>query len=151
MKSLMIGLCLSLLASGLAQASEELALFKSPTCGCCVKWQENMESKGYTFQVHHPADLNSVKAIHGIEPKLASCHTAVSADGHVFEGHIPSRYIDQFLADPPEGAIGLSVPQMPAGSPGMEMGNRFQPYPVVLVMSDGQHKLYAAVRSPEDQ
>ena len=75
--------------------------------------------------------LDGIKLEAGISPAARSCHTAISTDGYVFEGHIPSRYIRQFLAAPPEGARGLVVPGMPVGSPGMEMGDRFDPYDIL--------------------
>ncbi|NCV99393.1 MAG: hypothetical protein EBW26_01600 [Proteobacteria bacterium] len=74
-----------------------------------------------------------------------SCHTAVSSDGYIFEGHIPSEYITQFLTEKPANALGLSVPGMPHGSPGMEVGNHFMPYDVLVLYKDGTSKVYAQV------
>ena len=81
---------------------------------------------------------------------MQSCHTGVSADGYFFEGHIPAKFVTAFLANPPENAAGLAVPGMPAGSPGMEMGDRFNPYSVILVKKDGTTEVYATpfVRGP---
>ena len=67
-----------------------------------------------------------------IEPQFRSCHTAVSSDGYLFEGHIPSRFVRQFLKENNLNAIGLSVPGMPLGSPGMEVEGRFTPYDVLI-------------------
>ena len=128
-----------------------LDVYKSRTCQCCQQWIQHMEGVGFATQTHHPADLNRVKNDYGIAPEYQSCHTAVTSDGYVFEGHIPARFVQQFLENPPEGAIGLSVPGMPAGSPGMEMGDRFMPYQVWLLKKDGSAEVFASVNSRDQQ
>ncbi len=128
-----------------------LDVYKSPTCGCCGKWVEHAEQRGFSLSTHHPADLNKLKADKGIAPEVQSCHTAVSAEGYVFEGHIPARYIRDFLAAPPAGARGLAVPAMPVGSPGMEVEGRFTPYEVLLLKDDGATEVYARVTTPAQQ
>ena len=122
-----------------------LDVYKSRTCGCCKKWISHIEDFGFESEVHHPADLNKIKADKGIAPRYQSCHTAVSSDGYVFEGHIPGHIIQQFLADPPKDAIGLAVPGMPAGSPGMEVGDRRDEYDVLILSKDGSHRVYEHV------
>ena len=119
-----------------------LDVYKSRTCGCCEQWVEHVETSGIETVVHHPANLNKLKADKGILPRYQSCHTAVSNDGYVFEGHIPAHIIQQFLADPPQNSIGLAVPAMPVGSPGMEMGNRHDDYDVLLLKKDGNAEVY---------
>ena len=139
--------------SEVAQSSPAIAmdLYKSPTCGCCGKWADHAEDRGFSLTTHHPADLNKLKAERGIAAQYQSCHTVVSADDYVFEGHIPARFIHQFLTAPPADAIGLAVPAMPMGSPGMEMGDRFTPYQVLLLKRDGSAEVYAEVSSPLEQ
>ncbi len=132
-------------------ATIAMDLYKSPTCGCCGKWAEHAEDRGFSLTTHHPADLNKVKLERGVAASYQSCHTAVSAEGFVFEGHIPARFIQQFLAAPPADAIGLAVPAMPAGSPGMEMGDRFTPYQVLLLKRDGSAAVFAEVNTPLEQ
>ena len=83
--------------------------------------------------------------------RYGSCHTGVSKDGFVFEGHVPARYIIQFLNNPPADARGLTVPAMPLGSPGMEYNDQFAPYEVLLLKKDGSVEVYAAVESYEQQ
>ena len=78
--------------------------------------------------------------------KYRSCHTSVSENGHIFEGHVPSKYISQFLSENHPNAIGLSVPGMPLGAPGMEYKDRFTPYDVLILFKDGTSKVYAQVR-----
>jgi len=136
-----------------ANSSEQLLgrvtldVYKSRTCGCCEQWIEHVETSGFEAIVHHPVNLNQLKADKGISLRYQSCHTAVSNDGYVFEGHIPARIIQQFLADPPQNAIGLAVLGMPAGSPGMEMGNRHDDYDVLLLKQGGNAEIYRHITS----
>lgn len=128
-----------------------LMVYKSPTCGCCKEWISHIERAGFTTETRHPANLERFKDQHGIATNLRSCHTAVSPGGYVFEGHIPARYIQQFLDNPPADAIGLSVPGMPVGSPGMEVGDKFIPYQVLLLKHDGSTEVFARVEQPTQQ
>ena len=80
-----------------------------------------------------------------------SCHTAVSQSGYVFEGHVPAKFIQQFLQNPPKNALGLAVPAMPLGAPGMEMGDRFLPYRIMLLNQNGSATLYATVNNAKEQ
>ena len=140
--------------SGMAQTpttERPLVVYKSPTCGCCEEWIHHLESSGFSAEIKHPADLNQVKSEYRISPAYQSCHTAISEEGYVFEGHIPAKHIRQFLGNPPTNAIGLAVPGMPPGSPGMEMGDRFSPYQVLLLKKDGSHEVYATVERQEEQ
>ena len=128
-----------------------LTVLKSPTCGCCVKWMEHLHDNGFSTAVEEPENLEQQKAQLGIGPRYRSCHTAVSAQGFVFEGHVPSKFIHAFLAAPPEGSIGLSVPGMPVGSPGMEVGERFMPYQILLLQKDGSTEIFAEINAALDQ
>lgn len=132
-------------------AAVALDVYKSETCGCCQFWIDHANERGFQSTIHHPADLDAVKNRFGIAPRYQSCHTAVSEDGYVFEGHIPAKLIHQFLAETPEGAIGLAVPGMPLGSPGMEVGERFTPYQVLLLKEDGSSEVYAQVSEAASQ
>ena len=132
-------------------AGSRLSVYKSPACGCCADWVDHIEAAGFTTSIHHPENLNRIKAARGIAPRYGSCHTAISGQGYVFEGHIPARYIRQFLENPPAAAIGLAVPAMPAGSPGMEMDGRFSPYQVLLLDKDGGHTVFARVATQAEQ
>jgi len=123
-----------------------LDVYKSPTCGCCEGWIDHLEGEGFKTLIHHPSDLNAIKQQHGISPSVQSCHTAVSNQGYVFEGHIPADLIKRFLDNPPEGAIGLAVPGMPIGSPGMEMGDRYDDYSVMLIGKDGSAEVYQQIK-----
>ena len=123
-----------------------LVVHKTPTCGCCKKWMKHLEENDFNLSSQDHQNLNDIKDMHNIKPEYRSCHTAVSSDGFIFEGHIPSKYITQFLSENHDDAIGLSVPGMPLGSPGMEFDDRFMPYDVLILFKDGSSKVYAEIR-----
>lgn len=133
------------------EAHSQLQVYKSPTCGCCTGWVEHMNNHGHQTHVHHPRDLNQIKNASAIPANARSCHTAISTSGFVFEGHIPAKYIEHFLANPPAGAKGLIVPAMPVGSPGMEYNDQFMSYSIMQLNSDGTLSRYARVDSSKDQ
>jgi len=128
-----------------------LEVYKKPTCRCCSTWMVHLEDQGIETNAHHIKYLSAFKAEKSIPPRFQSCHTAVSQDGYVFEGHIPAKYIHQFLQEKPDGAIGLAVPAMPVGSPGMEAGRHFRPYAVLLLKGDGSAEIYAQIKTQEEQ
>lgn len=129
-----------------------LDVYKSPTCGCCKKWISHVDESGFQSEVHNRRDTSFIKEKKGIEPRYRSCHTAISKDGYAFEGHVPAKFIQQFLKEKHgNNVIGLSVPAMPLGSPGMEVGDKFHPYKVLLLKSDGSYEIYANVQTYEEQ
>lgn len=136
----------------LAQAahSTELSMtvYKTPTCGCCQKWIDHLHENEMEPNVVSMDDLSPIKTKFNIAGRYRSCHTAVvttEEGGYVFEGHVPAEYVAAFLSNPPEGSIGLSVPGMPIGSPGMEVGDRKEYYQVLLLLEDGSNAVYAEV------
>lgn len=131
--------------------AKPVTVYKSPTCGCCKVWIRHIEDSGIETITEEPDDLNGLKTRLGISPRVRSCHTAVTADGYVFEGHIPAKLIKAFLANPPDNALGLTVPGMPVGSPGMESGDRFMPYQVIQMNRDGSLEVYASIATAADQ
>ena len=143
-----IGFSGSLLADG---ATIHLDVYKSPYCGCCTLWMDHLVENGFTSTSHHPEELGVLKQELGVPARYGSCHTGVSEAGFVFEGHVPARYVRAFLDNPPEDAIGLTVPAMPVGSPGMEYKDQFNPYDVLLLKRDGSVEVYASVASYEEQ
>ncbi len=124
----------------------QLLIHKTPTCGCCKKWIKHLEEDGFLTLSEDHQSLQEIKEKYNIKPKYRSCHTGVSKEGYIFEGHIPSKYISQFLSEKNPNAIGLSVPGMPLGSPGMEIEGMFTPYNVLILFKDGSSKVYAEVR-----
>ena len=155
MKKIYLGFLLFLLTSFVgasnisklhSDSSLELLVHKTPTCGCCKMWVKHMEENGFTVNTKDHQSLVKIKEELKINPEHRSCHTGVSSQGHFFEGHIPSKYVSQFLSEGNPDAIGLSVPGMPLGSPGMEVEDRFTPYDVLVHLKDGSTKVYAEIR-----
>ena len=136
-----------------AQSIEDVVLnvYKEPTCGCCNGWIEHMNDNGYSTAFHHPTNIQKLKDEFGLKNEWRSCHTAVHKDGYYFEGHIPEKFIAQFLSAPPQGSMVLAVPGMPIGGPGMEMGIRFTPYDILLINKDGTHSIFASIKKASDQ
>ena len=155
MKKIYLGFLLFLLTSFVGAtnisklhsgSSLELLVHKTRTCGCCKMWVKHMEENGFTVNTKDHQSLVKIKEELKINPEHRSCHTGVSSQGHFFEGHIPSKYVSQFLSEGNPDAIGLSVPGMPLGSPGMEVEDRFTPYDVLVHYKDGSTKVYAEIR-----
>lgn len=128
-----------------------LHVYKTPTCSCCRAWVSHLENENMLTQTTNLSSLSNLKDDYGIANQYQSCHTAVSKNGFVFEGHVPAKFIKEFLQAPPENAIGLSVPGMSVGSPGMESGNQFMPYSILVLMKNGEARNYAEVKSYADQ
>jgi hypothetical protein len=101
-----------------AEKGPLLTMYSSPFCGCCVKWLDYLEAEGFRVKSSHRNDMALVKKERGVPPSASSCHTAV-IEGYVVEGHVPAEAIERMLAERPD-IVGLTVPGMPAGSPGME-------------------------------
>lgn len=129
----------------------ELLVYKTPTCGCCKKWISHIEDEGIIADSKDFQNISSLKTRFGIKPNYRSCHTAVTKNGFVFEGHVPAKFIKQFLSEKHDNAIGLSVPAMPIGTPGMEVGERFMPYNVLILFKDGNSKVYAKLNTYDEQ
>ena len=132
---------LALLACTSSAAASVIDVAKTPWCGCCSVWVDRMREAGFELAVREVEDLNPVADAAGVPRNLRGCHTA-TVEGYVIEGHVPAEDIRRLLAERPD-AVGLSVPGMPIGSPGMEQGDRVQPYHVVLIMRDGQHRIWS--------
>jgi hypothetical protein len=120
-----------------------LTVYKSPTCGCCANWVEYMKKNGFAVDAHDVGEelLNETKATAGVPVPLRSCHVAL-AGGYAFEGHIPADLVTKVLTEKPK-ALGLAVPGMPAGSPGMEMGGQHAPYQVMAFDRQGKVWVFA--------
>lgn len=147
-RHLMIALAAVLsLSLGAARAdqpeSTKLEVWKSPACGCCSKWASHMEANAYhvtTNDVSQSA-LDRIKREAGIGDDLAACHTA-RIGGYVVEGHVPAEAVTRLLKEKPD-AVGITVPGMPVGSPGMEFGDEKEVYEVLLVKKDGTTEVFS--------
>ena len=101
-------------------AVAEVVVYKSPTCQCCTKWVDYLRKQGFTVVAHDTSGMTAVKAELGVPDAVSSCHTAM-VGGYVVEGHVPAADIQRLLKEHPK-VVGLSVPGMVTGSPGMEGG-----------------------------
>ena len=125
-------------------AATPVEIWKDPSCGCCHDWMEHMQANGFSFTVHDTGN-NAVRAQLGLPQKLGSCHTAL-VGGYLIEGHVPASDVRKLLQQKPK-ALGLAVPGMPVGSPGMDgavYGNRRDPYDVLLVERGGSTKVFSS-------
>jgi len=129
-------------AASQASAWPIVEVYKTPTCGCCAKWVEHMQSHGFTVRTTDTTDIAPVKARHQIPAQVESCHTAV-VDGYVVEGHVPAADVQRLLTERPAIA-GLAVGGMPIGSPGMEFPDmKTQPYNVMAFDKDGSTRVFS--------
>ena len=118
-----------------------LDVFKDPNCGCCGAWVDHMRAAGFAVTVTSVDDTTAARKRLGMPDRLGGCHTAM-VGGYVLEGHVPSADVRKLLAAKP-AALGLAVPGMPVGSPGMEVGSRKDPFEVLLVSRDGRTTVFA--------
>ncbi len=123
-------------------AAKEVHVFKSRSCGCCGAWVRHMKSAGFAVKVTDVDDTTAERKRLGMPEHFGSCHTA-TVDGYVLEGHVPAAEVKQLLAAG-INAVGLAVPSMPIGSPGMEMGARKDPYQVLLIDHSGAATVFAS-------
>lgn len=137
-----LSLAVVLLICGAAQAAPPLTIdvHRDANCGCCKEWVKHLESSGFIVVDHVENDMSAIKQSLGVPHGLASCHTAV-IDGKFVEGHVPAEEIKKLSAR--SDLIGIAVPGMPAGSPGMEYGQNYQPYNVMGVTKAGAQELVA--------
>ena len=122
-------------------------IWKDPSCGCCHDWIEHMQANGFSFTVHDSGN-NAVRTRLGLPQQLGSCHTAL-VGGYLIEGHVPARDVRTLLQQKPN-ALGLAVPGMRIGSPGMDgpaYGGRRDPYDVLLVARNGSTRVFQGYRS----
>jgi len=119
-----------------------IEVWKDPNCGCCQDWIAHMEQNGFAVKVHNTGN-NAIRTRLGLPQKLGSCHTA-RVQGYVLEGHVPATEVQRLLHTRPR-ALGLAVPGMPVGSPGMDgavYAGRRDPYDVLLVRLDGTTEVF---------
>jgi hypothetical protein len=125
-----------------ADGHDQVTVFKNESCGCCKLWVRHLQNAGFSVEVHDIDNLGPTKERVGIPVAMGACHTA-EVGGYFVEGHVPAEDIKRLLRERPD-AKGLTVPGMPAGSPGMEVpSGQSQPYDVYLVSKDGTTSVYA--------
>lgn len=118
-----------------------MTVYKSPTCQCCAEWVTHMEQNGFTVKTTDLSDMQQIKSRFNVPRELSSCHTAV-VGGYVVEGHVPAKEVKRMLVQQPQ-IVGLTVPGMPVGSPGMEQGNQLDPYNVLAFSKNGRANIFA--------
>nr|WP_244622939.1 DUF411 domain-containing protein [Microvirga brassicacearum] len=131
-----------------AEGLPKVMVTKDPSCGCCSAWADHLKQAGFPVEIVETSDINRVKTRLGVPQALESCHTG-EVGGYVIEGHVPAASIKRLLAEKPQ-AVGLAVPGMPVGSPGMEVeGMEPDTYEVVLFGPSGQ-RIFARYRGAEE-
>jgi hypothetical protein len=123
-----------------AAAAPRMVIYKTPSCGCCAKWVDHIKAAGFTPVIKDLDDVSGIKKNQGVPETLWSCHTAL-VEGYAIEGHVPADLIKRLIAERPK-LVGLAVPGMPQGSPGMETGRK-DSYDVVAWEKGGKMRVYA--------
>ena len=138
-----LGLSALLPRLGQAATAGAVHVMRDPNCGCCSAWVDILERDGFTVTTEASAGtaLSRYKAENGIPAAMASCHTA-RVEGYMIEGHVPAADIRRLLADRPD-AVGLAVPGMPYGSPGMGPETEREAYEVFLIRRDGSTEVFS--------
>ncbi len=134
--------------SGWAHGRSKLSVqvWKDPNCGCCQDWVEHLQKNGFEPIVFDEGNV-SARARLGMPRQFGSCHTAL-VQGYVIEGHVPAADVKRLLDERPS-ALGLAVPGMPVGSPGMDgavYGGRRDPYDVLLIQRNGAQSVFSTYR-----
>lgn len=140
-------LLLPVLGAQATPKRERVEVWKTPSCGCCKDWMTHLEAEGFEVKTYEVSDAakSAKRCDLGMPAQFGSCHTGV-VRGYVLEGHVPARDIRRLLADRPK-ALGLAVPGMPIGSPGMDgpdYSGRKDPFDVLLVRRDGTSTVFQA-------
>ena len=125
-----------------ATSLPQVEVFKNPSCGCCGAWADHLKAAGFPVKLTLVEDTGAVRQRLGMPERFGSCHTA-TVGSYTLEGHVPADEVKRLLALKPK-AVGLAVPSMPPGSPGMEMGARKDPYNVFLIDKSGHETVFAA-------
>ena len=134
----------ALLPELMAQSRTAIEVWKDPNCGCCKDWVAHLQASGFAVKVNETGNASARSRLR-IPAALGSCHTA-QVGGYAIEGHVPAADIRRMLKEKP-GAVGLAVPGMPVGSPGMDgamYGERKDAYQVMLVLNDGSSRMYSS-------
>ena len=123
-----------------APPKDRVNVWKTPNCGCCKEWVSHLRSNGFEVVTIDVNDTAPMRQKLGLAEKFGSCHTGLLGT-YVLEGHVPAQEMRRLLREKPQ-ALGLAVPGMPTGSPGMEMGSSGDAYDVLLVLKDGSSRVY---------
>ncbi len=125
----------------------DIVVYRSPTCECCGKWIEHLKKNNFNVQEIVTDDVQTIKNKYGVPEAMASCHTAI-VDGYVIEGHVPANDIMKLLKNKPK-IIGIAVPGMPSGAPGMEMGDRKDAYNVMSFDKENRYEIFNSYKGKQ--
>ena len=126
-----IGLSAVVSRNPLAQPRPNVLVWRDPNCGCCKAWVAHLRAEGFAVDDKVVRSLDTIRQTLGTPDDLLSCH-AGAVEGLALEGHVPAEAIRRLLAERPIGVRGLAVPDMPIGSPGMEVpGQQPDTYDVI--------------------
>lgn len=140
--AVVVTLCSRVLAAAQAgSALPDVTVYKDPNCGCCSQWGAHMERASFTVKYVNTADMGAIRTKYRVPRTLQSCHTAV-VGGFVVEGHVPADDVKRLIRTRPQ-VLGVAVPGMPIGSPGMEQGSRRQSYAVMTFDAAGKTTIFA--------
>ena len=134
------------IVSKVSKEDADIYVYKSPDCGCCKTWIDHLENEGMKVAFEDVQDVSPYKDQYGVPYNMASCHTGL-IKGYAIEGHVPAWDIERLIKEKPDGVVGLSVPRMPKGTPGMEMDDANSvkdPYDVVAIKSDGTSYVFTS-------
>jgi len=118
----------------------DIVVHRSPTCTCCGKWVKHLKDNNFNVEDIVTENVQAIKDKQGVPREMASCHTAI-VDGYVVEGHVPANDIKTLLQTKPK-VVGIAVPGMVNGSPGMEMGDAKDAYKVVSFDRENHTKVF---------
>ena len=124
----------------------EMTVYRSPSCGCCGVWIEHVKKHGFKVKDIKTEEMEAIKQKYNVPAELVSCHTTI-IDGYVMEGHIPADDIKRFLSQKPDNFVGLAVPGMPIGTPGMEARDIKQPFQVLAFNDKGEVEVFKEYQS----
>lgn len=130
----------------LASDARPIEVWTGPSCGCCKDWVKHLEENGFDVVSHEGGNTDARDRL-GMPVRYGSCHTG-EIQGYAIEGHVPAADIHRLVEEKPD-AIGISVPAMPRGSPGMDgpaYGNAQDPYDVLLIDRDGNASVFQSYR-----
>lgn len=141
-----LAMCLLVISAGVSAESADgdksidIVVYRSPSCGCCGKWLEHLKENNFNVEDVITNDVQAIKDKYGVTREMASCHTAI-VDGYVVEGHVPASDIKTLLKTKPK-VVGIAVPGMPSGTPGMEMGGKKEPYNVMSFDREKHYQIF---------
>lgn len=133
--------------AAMTQGMPAIHVLKDPNCGCCSAWTDILRKDGFTVTTESSFGTLLIrhKFEKGIPQNMTSCHTG-EIEGYIVEGHVPVADIRKLLDERPD-AVGLAVPGMPYGSPGMGPEDAREAYDVFLIRRDGSTEVFSRYKA----